>query len=400
MFTNIDQAVEWIIAKKNTNYSFAHFKDVCNKLDNPQNDLRQIHVAGTNGKGSTVAYLMSLFMEYGYKVGTFVSPHYIKHQDRIRINNQYISDEDFVKILNKYYDFFVENELSMFEMDYIIMCEYFKQEKVDIAIIEAGLGGRLDSTNVVDNPLLSIITTIGFDHMDRLGDTLAKICAEKCGIIKNNSKVLIGDLNEECIGIVKDIANNKKAHFYKLDQYQELGPRSFKYQEETYEVCSYAKYQYHNASLALQAFKIVCDDLNIKTYYSLKYKAIKNSIWHCRFELVKTNPNVILDGGHNLPGINELVKSFDEFKGTKCIIFSALKRKEYKKMLEVLKKHTDDLIITSFDNNEVIDLNEFSDYKIKADYKKAIDEAILKYDNILICGSLYFMSEVVLNYKF
>ena len=398
MFKNIDEAITWIISRRNNNYSFEHFKSVCEKLGNPQNKLRQIHVAGTNGKGSTVTFLASLLRSAGFKVGTFISPHYIKHQDRIRINNEYIPDEDFLIILNRNYDFFIENDLSMFEMDYLIMVEYFLQENVDYAVIEVGLGGRLDSTNVVDNTMLSIITTIGFDHMERLGNTLPLICREKCGIIKDNSNVLIGELDEECKDVVKEIAKDKNSKLYKIGEYIDLGNRRFKYMNEEYSLNSYAKYQIHNACLALSAFKIISDidKFNIDNDKAKDY--LSKSLWRCRYEIVKEKPCVILDGGHNIHGINALVKSFDELKGSKCIIFSALKRKEYQKMVDVLKKHCNELVITTFNNNEVIDLSEFENTNV--DYKDAIDKAVKKYDNVLICGSLYFMSEVVLNYHF
>ena len=400
MFTNIDEALDWIVTQRNNAYSFSHFKEVCHKLNDPQNDFYTIHVAGTDGKGSTVSYLCDLLMSQGFKVGTLTSPHLISHLDRIRINKENISSEAFLRILNQNYDFFVENSLSMFEMDYLIMCQYFREEKIDIAVIEVGLGGRLDSTNVVDNTKLSIITTIGYDHMDRLGDTLEKICYEKCGIIKNDSKVLIGHLNKSCRDIVYDIAKERNSSLYELKEYEDLGNRHFRFHDHEYEIASFASYQLHNASLALYGFEIVMDDLHRTIDQKRAYDALKGSMWHCRFEIIKENPRVILDGAHNIHGIEALCNSFDQFTGTKCIIFSALKRKEYAKMIELASKHCDKLIITTFANNEVIDLSEFGGYEVNNDYHQAIDEAIKKYDNILICGSLYFMSDVVLNHKF
>ena len=400
VFSNIDEAISWIVNQRSNNYSFEHFKEVCSGIGNPQNDFYMIHVAGTDGKGSTVSFLANLLMSQGFKVGTLTSPHYVVHQDRIRVNNQNIPDEQFLDILNKNYDWFTLNHLSMFEMDYLIMCEYFKREKVDFAVIEVGLGGRFDSTNVVDNTKLSIITTIGFDHMDKLGNTLVEICKEKCGIIKDNSKVLIGYLNEDCNAVVEESARAHHTKFYELGEFTNLGNRKFIYEGEEYELLSYASYQVHNACLALNALKIIAEDYPFEIDLAKTKQGLKQSNWRCRFEIVKENPRVILDGAHNIHGVQALAESFDQFSGSKCIIFSALKRKEYKKMLEELQKHCDELVITTFENNDVIDLNEFKDYKINDNYIKAIDEAIEKYDNILICGSLYFMSEVVLNYKF
>ena len=400
MFNNIDEAVNWITNINSKDRSFGRFKKICEDLGNPQNDFYLIHVAGTDGKGSTVNYLCSLLMEHGFKVGTLTSPHYFTHQDRIRINNQNIDDESFLEIVNRDYDFYVENNLSMFEIVYLIMCEYFKKQKVDIVITEVGLGGLLDSTNVVDNTKLSIITTIGFDHMDRLGNTLLEICSQKCGIIKDNSKVLIGYLNEDCNGMVEHYARMHNCKFYELEEFDNLGDRKFRYQGKEYEINSYAQYQLHNAALALKALQIISEDYPFEIDYDKAAKGLKKAIWHGRFEIVRQNPLVILDGAHNIHGVSALVESFDQFNGSKCIIFSALKRKDYKAMIEKLVDHCDKFVITTFPYKGALDINDFKDYDTNPDYKNAIDEAIKEYDNILICGSLYFLSEVVHNYEF
>ena len=403
MFTDIDTAIEWITHVRSKHNTFEHFKEVCEKLGNPQNDFYTIHVAGTNGKGSTVNYLCDLLMSQGFKVGTLTSPHYVKHQDRIRVNQENIDDDSFLDILNEYYDFFVENDLSMFMMDYLIMCEYFKREKIDIRIQEVGMGGRLDSTNVVDNTALSIITSIGFDHMEALGDTLPLICKEKCGIIKENSKVLCGKLDEECLEVVRKTCKERRSELYILDDYQDLGDRKFLFHDREYELTSYAGYQLHNASLSLYALELTAKDYGFTIDYELAKKALKDSLWRCRFEIVKEKPRVILDGGHNPHGILAAVSSFDQFEGSKCIVFSALERKQYKEMMEILDQHCDKLIVTTFPSQGIkkaIELNEIEGYETMEDYKQAIAYAMENYDNILICGSLYFMSEVVLNCHF
>ena len=400
MFNNIDDAINWIQNRRNTGHTFDNFKKLCVSIGNPQNDFYTIHVAGTNGKGSTVAYLRDLLMSQGFIVGTLQSPHYITHLDRIRVNNKNIPADTFLDILNDNYDFYIKNDLSMFEMDYLIMCEYFKQENVDFAIVEVGIGGRLDATNVVDNTKLSIITTIGFDHMELLGDTLPLICKEKCGIIKDNSKILVGNLNKECLEVVKSQAKNHKAEYYELNNYKDLGDRQFEFDGNKYNILSYADYQKHNACLSLKAFEIISKDYNFNIDNALAIEAISKTLWQNRFEIVKENPRVILDGAHNPHGIDAASKSFDKFSGTKCIVFSALKRKEYKKMAETLKQHCDELIITKFDNYGVMNIEEFKEYKTYDSYIEAIEYAIKNYDNVLICGSLYFLSDVVLNYKF
>ncbi len=395
MFTNITEAVDWICSQRRNENSFESFKAVMNELGNPQNDFYMVHVAGTDGKGSTVAYLRDLFMSQGFKVGTLQSPHYLVHQDRIRVNNVNIKDEAFLRILNKYLEFFKEKKLGMFEMDYIIMCEYFKEEKIDIAVVEVGLGGRLDSTNVVDNTKLSVITTIGYDHMDRLGNTLEEICHEKCGIIKKDSKVVIGELNDSCKAIVKETAESRNSEFFKIKKYKELSERHFEYEGNEYSIESFAKYQYHNASLALEAFEIISKDYPFVIDRAKAKEAINKTVWQGRFEIVHHNPTIILDGAHNIHGVSALAESYDALKGSKLIVFSALKRKEYAKMVLELKKHCDKLIVTSFDNYEAIELDDLKDVEKSSDYMKTINDNLHKYDNILICGSLYFISEVV-----
>ena len=400
MFTRTDEALKWIMERRNTRRTFDDFKKICQSLGDPQNDFYTIHVAGTDGKGSTVSYLCDLLMSQGYKVGTFTSPHYLTHLDRIRVDRRNIDEESFLKIINRNYDLSVENDLSMFEIDFLIMCEYFRQEKIDIAIVEVGLGGRLDYTNVIDNTKLSIITTIGYDHMDRLGDTLEEICEEKCGIIKNDSKVLIGHLDENCRRIVKQHVDQKHCELYELNEYADLGERRFRFHDHEYELSSYASYQLHNASLALYALEIIAEDVGFNIDQEAASRALRSSVWHCRFEIIHEDPRVILDGAHNIHGIQALCESFDRLDGSKCIIFSALKRKEYRKMIETLKRHCDRLIVTSFENKDVIDLNELNDFETEHDYQKAFEKVFCDYDNILICGSLYFMSDVVLNLKF
>ena len=402
MFKSIDEALEWVMGLRNSDASFEYFKDVMNELGNPQNDFYTIHVAGTNGKGSTVNYLRDLLMSQGYSVGTMQSPHYLTHLDRIRINDVNIEEEAFLRLANKYHDFIIEKKLNMFQADYIIMCDYFKEKNVDMAVVEVGLGGRLDSTNVVDNTRLSIITTIGYDHMELLGNTLEEITREKCGIIKDNSKVLVGDLGDGLKDIVRDIAERHNSEYYELKEYTDLGNREFVYDDEKYAITSYAKYQIHNASLAIEAFHIVSNDYPFAIDTDKAKDALRKSLWKGRFEVVKENPRVILDGAHNTHGINALVKSFDELEGSKAIIFSALKRKEFSKMISILRKHSDKLVITTFPYYQAINLNEIDEEGIvkEENYRKAIDEAIAEYDNVLICGSLYFLSEVAENYRF
>ena len=187
MFTSIEDAIEWIVTDKARFRNLDEFRQILHETGDPQDDFYTIHVTGTNGKGSTINYLCDLLMSQGFKVGTFTSPHYVTHLDRIRVNGNNIPEDRFLEILNHDYDMFVSEKLSTLQMDFMIMCEHFKREKVDIAIVEVGIGGRLDYTNVFHNTKLSIIASVGYDHMEKLGNTLEEICKDKCGIIKEDS---------------------------------------------------------------------------------------------------------------------------------------------------------------------------------------------------------------------
>ena len=394
-FLTINEALDWITSQRRDGAKFERFLKVIEKLGHPENNFKMIHVAGTNGKGSTTAFLRDGLMALGYKVGTLTSPHLITHLDRIRINNVNIPGETFLEILNRNYDFYVAEDLNMFEMDYLIMCEYFKNEKIDFAIVEVGMGGRLDSTNVVEHPILSIITTIGLDHIKELGATKELICAEKCGIIKNHLPVLIGHLEDYLKPIVKAKAKEHDAEYYELGTYQEVAPRTFMLDGETFKIKSYAKYQYHNASLALTALKLLDQFGYINYQYALVAKALEETLWAGRFEIINEKPLVIVDGAHNMDGVIALNESLDAIDMPKALIFSAIKTKDYEHMLKAINQHVDKLVLTTFAHPLVIDsatIAEKEGYVFEEDYAEAFEKLVKEYPCVIVSGSLYFVS--------
>ena len=395
MFESIQECLAWVMSRRKGEMTFSSFEAIMKKLGDPQDRLKVIHVAGTNGKGSTVTYLRDLLMSQGFTVGTLQSPHYLTHLDRIRFNGENIPEETFLRIVNKYYDFFAKNRMGMFEIDYVVMCEYFLIEEADYVITEVGIGGRLDSTNVIHHPVLSVITTIGYDHMERLGNTLEEICKEKCGIIKTASAVLAGDLSASLKEIVQKTAEEKGSVYYEMKLPEEIGERRFLYDGEVYEISSYGKYQYYNASLALEALKILSEREDFIVDREKAKEAVRKSLWKGRFEVVSHDPTVILDGAHNIHGIDALVKSLDALKGRKLVIFAALKRKEYGKMIEELKKHADEVVLTSFDHPEAVSGEDVSgDISFTDDYMGYMKRRENDFDVIVFCGSLYFISEI------
>ncbi|MGN1405849.1 MAG: bifunctional folylpolyglutamate synthase/dihydrofolate synthase [Erysipelotrichaceae bacterium] len=397
MFKNIDEALDWIVKKKRNNHSFDLFRSFMEKLNNPQDKLKIIHVAGTNGKGSTVTFLRDMFINNGYHVGTLQSPHYLSHLDRIRLDGNNIPEETFVRLLNQYYELFVKEDLGMFEIDYVIAVMFFLEEKVDYALIETGIGGRLDSTNVVNKPILSIITNIGYDHQDMLGDTLEEICQEKCGIIKKNSNTIVGYIDDNLKNIVRERCESLNNKYHECQNYTVLSPGTFEYNGILYSLNSKALYQIQNASLSLETYSVLSNLYGVRNDNEALKKALRSFKWSGRFEKVNDKPLIILDGAHNENGVRALMESFDLIEGTKCIVFSALKRKNYKEMYDILKKHCDEIVLTSFDYPGAIDISDIENEKFYSNASEAIAYAKNSYEVVLICGSLYFISDVAGN---
>ncbi len=389
-FGNIDEAIDWLSNRRNLHIGLAKFKEILAK-ENLINRFKVIHVAGTNGKGSTVNFIKDILREANCKVGTFTGPHLIKHQDRIRINDEYIADDVLLSYLNEYYSFFKAEKMNMFEIDTFIMIRYFNEHNVEYGIIETGIGGRLDCTNVFDDKEMAIITSIGFDHMERLGNTLEKIAYEKAGIIKNNSLILCGYINDSCFKVIEDIGNSLNNKLFKIEPYQSVNGKSFVFEGEEYTLFDEVEYQKANASLAIKACKL----LNIEEKFIKK--GIKKSKWAGRFETMSNNPKIIIDGAHNLEGVTALINSLKNVRKPIGIIFSALEDKEVEGMINLLKENSDFIILTEFDFYRVKRLKDIDLPMEKIhDFKMAIEEGVKRINEgtLIICGSLYFISAV------
>ncbi|MHB8096486.1 MAG: bifunctional folylpolyglutamate synthase/dihydrofolate synthase [Erysipelotrichaceae bacterium] len=401
MFNTAHEFIEYCTNRMNKGrFSLEHFKSLLDKLDNPQYKLKTVHIAGTNGKGSTTDYLRSILQTSGYKVGTFTSPHLEVHNDRIRINNQFITDEDLLHYGNQFHELIEENELSMFEIDTLIAIYYFIENNVDIALFEVGLGGRLDATNVI-LPLVSLITSIGYDHMDILGHTLEEISFEKAGIIKPNIPLITSEDKENCLFVFKSVCEERHSEFSRIHlptNVQSNHSITFTYRGLDITLNTLAFYQIKNSSLAIE-----CALYLRECGYTISDESImnglKNTQWKGRFETISTKPYVIIDGAHNMHGIDALVESTKLCKKPLVIVFSALKDKETEKMIHALVEIADEVIVTEFEfyraaslellslNNQVTAIRNPHD-AIEYALKKSID------GTCLITGSLYFISEV------
>lgn len=396
----------------------------------PHKNLKVIHIAGTNGKGSTVSFIKDILKE-DYKVGSFVSPHLITYCDRIKIGDKEISQGDFAELG----DFIIEKEkdiveeygdLNLFEFLTIMAIIYFEREGVDLAILEVGMGGRADSTNIFTSreKLISIITSISMDHMEYLGDTIEEIADAKAGIIQEDDLVVTTNRDQKILGVIEKEAKEKSAElFYTKDLESEILSSDLKGidfklkldgEEEDFQLTQIGDYQVENAIGAIYALYLLNKRGILKISLDDIKERIKTSTWKGRMEIVSRDPLIILDGAHNFDGIKRLVESLDNFKFKKLhLIMSILADKEHKKMLEEISSYTDEVVFVNLDYKRGTSPEELSreasDYGLKGQVM-TIDEALDYYkktyedgDLILITGSLYFVSEArskILNYDY
>ena len=399
-------------------------------IGSPHKNLKVIHIAGTNGKGSTVSFIKDI-LKKDYKVGAFVSPHLITYCDRIKIGDTEISQEDFAELG----DFIIEKEkdiveeygdLNLFEFLTIMAIIYFEREGVDLAILEVGMGGRADSTNIFTSreKLISIITSISMDHMEYLGDTIEEIADAKAGIIQEDGLVVTTNKDPKILGVIEKEAKEKSAElFYTKDLESEilksdLRGIDFKLkldgEDEDFQLTQIGDYQVENAIGAIYALCLLNKRGILKISLDDIKKRIKTSTWKGRMEIVSRDPLIILDGAHNFDGIKRLVESLDNFKFKKLhLIMSILADKEHKKMLEEISSYTDEVVFVNLDYKRGTSPEELkkeaSDYGLKAEVM-SVEDAINHYqekyedgDLILITGSLYFVSEArskILNYDY
>lgn len=394
------------------------------RLEHPERRIKTIHVGGTNGKGSTVTFLRSILESAGYLVGTFTSPYFEQFNERISINGQPINDEDLIELVNVIKPLADELDLTElggpteFEVITAMSIYYFaKMSPVDVVIYEVGLGGRFDSTNVI-HPLLSIITSIGLDHTNILGDTYEKIAFEKAGIIKNGVSVITGVKQPEALEVIRQKAAGGNSPIYQLgEQFFTTSKSSLKAGEQFTFASMFTQYvkletsmlgahQVDNASLAVMASQILANYYSFIIEESHLREGLKKAYWPGRLEILSEHPFVLIDGAHNEEGINALASEIkSRFADKKIsILFAALTDKKLDKMIAVLEDAADTLTFTNFDfpraakAEELMAAGKSTDNKaIANDYRIYLEQKIneLKENEILlITGSLYFLSEV------
>lgn len=405
-FKHLDEALLVLHQRTSSSlFGLNHFKECVADLGNPQFDLKVVHVAGTNGKGSVSNYVSTALEGAGYKVGLYTSPFLITHNDRFRINHQPISDERLLDYINKSLPYWESYHLTMFEIDTLIAIWYFLDEKVDWAVIEVGLGGRLDATNIV-HPQVSVITTIGYDHMDILGDTLAEIAYEKAGIIKEGVPIVTFNKDPEVFSVLKQVADAKSATMITTAVIEpiknELFSQTFRYQNQIITISSGAHYQRLNASLAYETLKEIQKQASdLKDEHILQ--GLAQAKWPGRFDAISTDPLMVVDGAHNIAGIEALVENMDQLPRPIVVVFAALKDKQTQAMLAILEAVVDHIIVSEFEFYRAATaqaLRYQEAYEAISDYKQAIEKAqfMAQGGTTLVCGSLYFISQVYNSY--
>jgi len=400
---------KWLHSRIGLNFrsGLGRMQKAVDLLGNPEQAYPIIHVTGTNGKGSTIAFMRQLFVSHGKKVGTFTSPHIVSIHDRICINGQPISDTDFIRIADQVKEMELKliethDQLSFFELLTLIALLYFREQEVDLVLLEVGIGGLLDTTNVATGEI-AVITSIGLDHQETLGNSLAAIAEQKAGIFKPGKSALIANLAPEAQLVCQKTATNLDVSLYQAN-------KNFSFQNGNFSssladfnhliLGLEGAYQEENAALALQAFLLFMVQRNEKVDQEAVHAALQATKWAGRLEAI--TEHIYLDGAHNLPALERLVEFIQEKiqQGYQPhILFGALKRKDYSGMLTYLTEHLPDvaLYVTSFDYQGSLEEQDFGDYTSIASYRDFIDNfesSAGEQDLLFVTGSLYFISEV------
>lgn len=400
-------------------------RKLCSALGNPENNFRTLHIAGTNGKGSVSHLLAAVFQEHGYKTGLYISPHYFDFRERIKINGHFISKAYISKFINRHKDLLDTVKPSFFEMTVALAFQYFKDQHVDLAIIETGLGGRLDSTNVIQ-PLLSIITNISWDHADMLGNSLEEIAFEKAGIIKRETPVILGRVQQETYPVFKKIAGQLHSVLYTAEElvkdyhcrYSTNGLEEIEYRTPTFEgrfrPALQGVYQAENLRTVLAA----CEILHSLGKYSLFSDRISNALENVlqltqmmgRWQIIHHKPFIVCESAHNEDGIHHLMQQLMLLKAKQLhIVCGFVKDKDLSRILNqfpVTAKYyfVNANIPRALPSEELRQLAKA--YKLSGNtyvsvghgFAKAIQSASND-DAILVSGSIFVVGEVLSKYQ-
>lgn len=422
---NYKEAIEYINdkAKFGSRLGLDSIGELLNLLGNPQEKLKCIHIGGTNGKGSTSSFISSILMESGYDVGIFTSPYIERFNERIQKNKEDIPDEILANItceIKEKCNMMVEKGLdhpTTFEIITAIAFIYFRRENVDFVVLEVGLGGRYDSTNIIKNNIATVFSHINMDHIDILGDTLGKIAYQKAGIIKEGSLIVSYPQEEEVESVLKAESVNLNGEFHilkseniKIKSMDEKGS-VFDYKDEfryieNIKINMLGEHQIYNSSLAIKTLI----NLEGKGLITLSEENIKKGLlktkWPARLELLMDKPKFVIDGAHNLDAAKVLSNALDLFEYDKLILgLGILSDKEYGKVVKELVEKADIIVVTEVNMPRKLEAEELgievSKYNTNVYIEKDIEKAIKKSlelasdnDLIVFAGSLYLVGEI------
>jgi dihydrofolate synthase/folylpolyglutamate synthase len=415
-----NEAVKWLdsFQQFGMKLDLERIRELSRFLGNPWEKFHSIHVAGTNGKGSVCKYIASVLIKAGYKTAVYSSPHLISLRERFEINNEYIDEASFSNIVSKIKDIVEKNKIktTYFEICTAIAFEYFSENMVDIALIEVGLGGRYDATNII-HPILSIITNISDDHQHILGETLEEIAFEKAGIIKHNTPVITAATGN-CLEVIRKEAkkNNSEVYFVDESKIKETSRNHFSQsfeingQIKNYDLTTNNIGEFQNINIAVAITSIELLQMN---GFFITDEAIDQGIKEFkhqgRMQIIQTNPIILCDGAHNLEGVKYLKKTIqNNFSYDKLIlIFGVMSDKKISDMINVLNDTYDFLIITKPDNPrsakpedvlKIIKNKSLKKYVLTNSVAEAISKAVdlsTKKDLIVITGSLFTVGEAL-----
>ena len=382
-------------------YQRENFDDFLKKVSFSYN-IPSIHIAGSNGKGTTANYLANIYRAHGLQVGLFTSPYLNDVNEMINIDGQNISDEEIEEIINEYEKLFDKYYLSTFEIQTFIGLSYFTKKGVDLAIIECGMGGEIDATNIF-NPILSIITSISLEHTSFLGRSLCEIAYQKAGVIKDDVPVITGMLDDEAINTIVEVARERNAQVIVSVEpakvvYDNYG-YNFAYSTFTdLRINSSATYSLKDACIALEAV------IKLMGTYPVSQEEIREGLaktyMPVRMEILSEKPFIIVDGSHNPEGVQNMVKSLQNVVESREIhvLFACFRDKNVERMLAYLGEYSKDIVITTFPHKRARTMEEYflylEDHTFNENPEEALKELIEKYpdDAILIVGSLAFAS--------
>lgn len=428
---NYEKSLEYItnLAKFGFNLGLDRIEKLLQLLGNPEKDLKVIHVGGTNGKGSTSAMLGSILKEAGFQVGIFTSPHLHCYRERTSINGKNISEDNFARLITKIEPLVRQmvdaghEHPTEFEVSTALTLLYFYEQQVDLVILEVGLGGEIDSTNVVD-PLLSVITNVTMEHMEYLGDTIAEIATVKAGIIKEQKPIITATDNSEVLGIIQGKAKENNSQLYHVLtrcrwEVKDTTLEGIKFSLSTknnhygnLQLSMLGSHQLVNCATAITVIEVLQDVYNYSINLDAIHAGLKNVKWAARLEIVSHNPMVVIDGAHNVAGAKCLSEALTTvFKYEKLVlVFGMLADKEREKVVNLLAPLAKKIVVTKPNSPRSGDWQQVADEAknyteqvwVEEDVSRAVQlgiELAEPDDLVCICGSLYMVAKARENFR-